>query len=667
MYKITYETDGGINSSRNVLELYPDELVALYPASKVGYEFEGWYDNPEFEGKNYTYLYNVMQDITLYAKYSPKTYVVVYQLDGGKYLSDKSNPNRIEYGQTVELLPLRKYGYDFVGWYDAQFGGNKVERLDKTNIDHITTLYAVFTEQTFDVTLDANGGTLPNGKGDKHTYKVRFYEEFELPTPVKKNCTFVGWSDEGGNIVTRVTFQNIGNLTLYARWVGDDATYRVTYDLDGGKWQGTPNPSEIAVNEYVVFDEPVRSGFVFLGWYSDDGTCYTVSPAGNTNDIHLTARWQAVGTTVSADKITYTSDGTSAEIISVNYKEGDSIVLPDYIDGLPVKKLGSAFKYAKLKRVVLPDTLEEIGYQAFYGASVFDEIVIPRNVLTIGNDAFCNFCGKVTFDENCRIKVISEKAFNGAKLDNVVVLPKTVTRLEDGAFYWTALRGLVLNEGLTYIGDNSIDILGGMYVYLPSTVKSCTNAGTDVYVSSANGYGLKGFVANPHTVRLHVGGAVTTLTGECIVLPDQTQQGKRFLGWKNNRGEFVQQVYCPTSDIDLYAVFVDVTDNDGITAATPLKLRDGESVKVRLTGMDKLYFKIDTAVKGDFIVNMKVGGVAVPDCVIYQVYYSSFANFSKVNKLFTYTPQTVLSLIPFYSGGATFVRPFEVELTVIAV
>ena len=667
MYKITYETDGGINSSRNVLELYPDELVALYPASKVGYEFDGWYDNPEFEGKNYTYLYNVMQDVTLYAKYAPKTYVIVYQLDGGKYLSDKVNTNRIEYGQAVELLPLRKYGYDFVGWYDAQFGGNKVERLDKTNIDHITTLYAVFTEQTFDVSLDANGGTLPNGKGDKHTYKVRFYEEFELPTPVKKNCTFVGWSDEGGNIVTRVTFQNIGNLTLYARWVGDDATYRVTYDLDGGKWQSTPGPSEIAVNEYVVFGEPVRSGFVFLGWYGDDGTCYTVSPAGNTSDIHLTARWQAVGTTVSADKITYTSDGTSAEIISVNYKEGDSIVLPDYIDGLPVKKLGRAFTYAKLKRVVLPDTLEEIGYQAFYGASVFDEIVIPRNVLTIGNDAFCNFCGKVTFDENCRIKVIGEKAFNGAKLDNVVVLPKTVTRLEDGAFYWTALRGLVLNEGLTYIGDNSIDILGGMYVYLPSTVKSCNNAGTDVYVSSANGYGLKGFAAKPHTVRLHVGGAVTTLTGECIVLPNQTQQGKRFLGWKDNKGKFVQQVYCPTSDIDLYAVFVDVTDNDGITAATPLKLRDGESVKVSLTGMDKLYFKIDTAVKGDFIVNMKVGGVAVPHCVIYQVYYSSFANFSNVNKLFTYTPQTVLSLIPFYSGGATFVQPFEVELTVIAV
>jgi len=110
---------------------------------------------------------------------------------------------------------------------------------------------------------------------------------------------------------------------------------------------------------------------------------------------------------------------------------------------LPVKKLGRAFTYAKLKRVVLPDTLEEIGYQAFYGASVFDEIVIPRNVLTIGNDAFCNFCGKVTFDENCRIKVISEKAFNGAKLDNVVVLPKTGHK---------AGRRCVLLDGIARIG-----------------------------------------------------------------------------------------------------------------------------------------------------------------------------------------------------------------------
>ena len=668
MYKITYETDGGINSSRNVSELYPDELVALYPASKVGYEFDGWYDNPEFEGKNYTYLYNVMQDVTLYAKYSPKTYVVIYQLDSGKYLSDKANPNHIEYGQTVELLPLRKYGYDFVGWYDAQFGGNKVERLDKTNIYRITTLYAIFAEQTFNVTLDANGGTLPNGKGNTHTYKVKFYEEFELPTPFKKNCTFVGWSDEDGNIVTRVTFQNIGNITLCARWVGDDATYRVTYDLDGGKWQGTPNPSEIAVSEYVVFNEPVRSGFVFLGWYGDDGMCYTVSPAGNTNDIHLTARWQSEGTTVSADKMTYSSNGAWVEIISVNYKDGDSIVLPDYIDGLPVKKIGKIFQNANLKRVVLPDTLEEIGGQAFANTNISEEVVIPRNVQTIGFEAFVEFYGRVRFDENCRIKVIGEMAFSKSTIDNVVVLPDSVTRVEKNAFYWVSVRGIVLNEGLTYIGENGLNLLGGTYVYLPSTVKSCDMSGTLTYSSSANKYVSGDKVARSGNVRLHVGDNVTTLSGECIVLPDQTQQGKRFLGWKDDQGEFVQQVYCPMYDRDLYAVFADVTDDDGMTYLTPLKLRDGERVKVSLTGISKLYFVIDTAVKGDFIVNMKINGEPTSRCEIQKMYSSSsFVTFSNPGELFSYTPQTVLSLMPFSSGCATMNKPFEVELTVTRV
>lgn len=667
MYKVTYETDGGINSTRNVAELYPDELVGLYAPVKVGYEFLGWYDNPEFSGKAYTYLYNVMQDITLYAKYAPKTYVIVYQLDGGKYLTGEVNPNRIAYGQTVDLLPLRKYGYDFVGWYDAQFGGNKVERLDENNIDNITTLYAVFSEQEFDVTLDANGGTLPDGKGDKHTYKVKFYEEFELPTPVKKNCTFIGWRDESGATVTRVTFQNVGNITLYAAWVGEDATYRVTYDLGGGSWQGAPGPSEVAVKEYIAFPEPVRSGFIFLGWYGDDGICYAVSPAGNTNDLHLTARWQAVGTAVSADKITYISDGTSVEIVSIAYQVGDSIVLPDYIDGLPVKKLGNVFPHAKLNRVVLPDTLEEIGAQAFYDAKVSEELVIPRNVQAIGYDAFCNFYGKITFGENCRIKVIGQRAFNCAMLDNVLVLPSTVTRIEKNAFYWMAVRGLVLNEGLTYIGENGINILGGMYVYLPSTVKSCTKAGAPVYVSSANTYGISGTVASSANVRLHVGNSVTTITGECIVLPDQTQQGKRFLGWKDAQGNYVQKVYCPLSDKDLYAVFADATDSDGTTSSTPLKLRDGEKVKVSLTGLDNLYFVIDTDVQGDYIVNMKVNGVVVSDCIIYKVYYSSFTSFTTVDKLFSYTPQTVLSMRPYYSGSATFVKPFEVELAVFAV
>ena len=130
----------------------------------------------------------------------------------------------------------------------------------------------------------------------------------------------------------------------------------------------------------------------------------------------------------------------------------------------------------------------------------------------------------------------------------------------------------------------------------------------------------------------------------------------------------MQQVYCPMYDRDLYAVFADVTDDDGMTCLTPLKLRDGESVKVSLTGISKLYFVIDTAVKGDFIVNMKIDGTPTSRCEIQKMYSSSsFVTFSNLGELFSYTPQTVLSLMPFSNASATMNKPFEVELTVTRV
>ena len=369
----------------------------------------------------------------------------------------------------------------------------------------------------------------------------------------------------------------------------------------------------------------------------------------------------------------YVVNDTYVEITGVVYNDGDSIVFPDYIKGLPVKEIGSVFNNARLQRVVLPDTLEELGTQAFYNTNVDEEIVIPRNVQTIGEDAFCNFYGKVTFDENCSIKVIGKRAFYSAKIDNVLILPSTVTRIDNEAFYWTSLHGLVLNEGLVYIGNDGLDILGGMYVYLPSTVKTCNNPGTTVFVSSENKNGIKGSKASRHTVRLHTGETTTTLTDEYIILPDQTQPGKRFLGWKDANGDFVQKVYCPTANVDLYAEFVDNTESDGITQATPLRIQDGESVKVRLFGLDKLYFIIDTPVEGDYVVSMKVSylinhdGTSVDNMPIYSTHNGSLVTVTETDKAFRYVPQTVLSLCPFYSGYVAMKYPFEVELAVTAV
>lgn len=671
VYNIEYVLDGGVNSALNPTSVRPDDIVKLSPATKVGYNFVGWFENPDGTGVAVEYLYNTDGDVKLYAVYSLRTFVVLYELSGGRYVGDKINPNKITYGQSVKLLPVAKYGFDFVGWFDSPSGGNEISTIDSTNVTEISTLYAVFAEKTFAVTLDANGGSFAYGGAllTRQTFVVKFYDEFVLPTATLAGYVFDGWATSDGTIVERITSVNIAEMTLTAKWHPYRSSYNVTYDLDGGTL-ATPNPAEIGVDEVIVFNEPRKPGYLFLGWYDEYGKRYVQSPRGNIEDLSLKAKWQASYPTVNEDNVSYTLGEDYAAIVSVKYSNGDSVILPDYLGGKPVKILYYAFENAKLRSLVLPDSLEEIYQGAFSNAVIEQPLVIPRNVVNIGRNAFENFVGEVTFDTDCRIEVISQKAFFCAKLANVLVLPSTVKTLETQAFYWLATPGLVLNEGLTYIGDDAIDILGGVSVYLPSTVKSCAKPGNLVVVASGNKY-LTDFetIASSHKVTLHDGDNVSVQEGECIVLPTPEKAGYRFAGWQTAENEYVQQVFTPSEDVDLYAVWVEKNKNDGMAATTPLMLSDGVSVRVTVKTLDKIYFAIDAEKAGNYVVTVKIvlpgrqGNGDVVQCDFCLV--GSYDVFATSGKTFVYASSDVLYFTPFL-GGAWMKTPFEVVLTAIA-
>ena len=508
--------------------------------------------------------------------------------------------------------------------------GSKVRDLsaDTTSVDGLLsdnqyTLTATYkntygADESIEITFATVAKTIPTAEiSNAQTAKHTFTADFDFVDP-----------------------DNIGTITEVALYKGDE---KIT----------TTNQ-----RDHIAFDK------------LNDDTCYTIliTFIFDLNDGKGQQTLSSSYEIKTLPAFFFVFHDTWAEIVGADYDEGDCLVVPDYVNGLPVKKISATFNNAKLQKVELPDTLEEIGAQAFYDATVNEEIVLPCNLQTIGSYAFFNFYGKVTFDKDCHIKAIGEDVFRRATLDNVLVLPSTVTRIEKNAFFWTSVRGLMLNEGLTYIGEDGINILGGMYVYLPSTVKNCGKPGTKVFISSENRYALKGISASSHTVRLHVGDTVTSLSGECIVLPDQTQEGKRFLGWKGTDGTYVQQVYCPTMNVDLYAAFADFTEADGTTAETPLVISDGESIEVTLTGLDSLYFMIDTDIASSFTVIIEIASghgrefFSVSDLVIYY----NFTPVAKTGELFDYTPKTLLRICPYSAGNSTMVRPFIVKLTVIA-
>lgn len=48
-----------------------------------------------------------------------------------------------------------------------------------------------------------------------------------------------------------------------------------------------------------------------------------------------------------------------------------------------------------LRRVTLPNDVEELGANAFYGASLLEEVILPKSLKRIGNSAFKN-CSNLT-------------------------------------------------------------------------------------------------------------------------------------------------------------------------------------------------------------------------------------------------------------------------------
>lgn len=117
----------------------------------------------------------------------------------------------------------------------------------------------------------------------------------------------------------------------------------------------------------------------------------------------------------------------------------------------------------KLKTITLPQGLTSIGQAAFSSCSVLDNITLPDGIAIIGDDAFkaCTTLSAIAFPngtvklgsgifEGCRglktvtfaddktnnFTIIPNSCFKSTSIENIV-LPDTVTTIEDGAFQLT--------------------------------------------------------------------------------------------------------------------------------------------------------------------------------------------------------------------------------------
>jgi len=148
-FNINYVLNGGTNSTLNGATYKAMEKVTLSPATKEGYEFQGWYLTSDFTGTPITEFENTSGDITLYAKFGAH-FTVTYNVTG----EGQVNPRKteVEAGDTLTLLLFPDDGYEIAS---VKVNGKPValDENDSFKIEDIQeniTIEVVFIEEEID-------------------------------------------------------------------------------------------------------------------------------------------------------------------------------------------------------------------------------------------------------------------------------------------------------------------------------------------------------------------------------------------------------------------------------------------------------------------------------------------------------------------------------------
>ncbi len=147
-------------------------------------------------------------------------------------------------------------------------------------------------------------------------------------------------------------------ITLYAIWE-KASEYKITYKLNKGK-NNTANPKTYTSEDEIKFKKPTRSGYHFVGWYTDSKYKNQISviEKGSEGSLTLYAKWtKEISPSAKAASLDYVK-GTKANTITVsatvsNYvKSSDGYYYLVYVDsnfGKVKKTVGKVKKPEKAK------------------------------------------------------------------------------------------------------------------------------------------------------------------------------------------------------------------------------------------------------------------------------------------------------------------------------
>ncbi|MGI6735813.1 MAG: InlB B-repeat-containing protein [Anaerovoracaceae bacterium] len=321
-YKISYDLNNGTNNTANPTAYTVEtEDIKLEDPTRTGWTFEGWYTDAALANKvgEVAIPKGSTGDKTFYAKWTPNTYTVKFDANGGTgTMSDMS----MKYDESKDLTEngFTRAGYTFSGW-NTEKGGSGIKYADKASVRNLTaekngtvTLYAQWTADKYNVMLDQKGGT----DGDT-SVNATFDSDMPSATmPKKEGYTFGGYFDaetdgtkyyNADGTSANKWDKTTDDTKLYAHWTANK--YTVKFDANGGSGSMSDMSMKYDESQNLTENGFTRAGYTFSGWNTekggsgdkyDDKASVNNLTAVNGGTVTLYAKWTANKYNVTLDQ-----------------------------------------------------------------------------------------------------------------------------------------------------------------------------------------------------------------------------------------------------------------------------------------------------------------------------------------------------------------------------
>lgn len=260
-FTVSYRDGGHGKSTMPADEKVEEGKYATRPTdpTEKGWIFKGWYEKDDYIGDVFDFeKTQITHDITLTARWA-QAFTVKFDANGHGHATVPADQTVELNGKATKPADPTAEGYVFRGWYTT--AACTTEFDFNTPIAADTTLYAKWDE-IYTVTFNVGGhGTAPAPQKVENGGKATKPEN-----PTAKGWRFDGWyTDE--KCTARYDFDKAvtANTTLYAKWT---QLFTLTFETNGGtKIDSVEAPDGSLV--YLGSYKPTKSGYYFVGWYTD--------------------------------------------------------------------------------------------------------------------------------------------------------------------------------------------------------------------------------------------------------------------------------------------------------------------------------------------------------------------------------------------------------------